>query len=432
MLLENTPLHSELQKYVARVLIYRHLRMVLLSLLSYVLVQTFGLLIAFIAAGILLYIVLSRLHSRFMSIALSVVFLGVSIFFYVPNGLPYGFEYSAFLTSYGPAGSPTLPFTNVIKFFTHFNQFEQVADIVRDPNEIPPPILRTATTTVAIDMTAKEVISQIAPGVMLNFWTFDGKVPGKFLRVRQGDTVVVTFRNDATSLHPHTVDFHAVIGPGGGAASLLAKPGETKTLRFIAQHPGLFVYHCASPDPALHMAHGQYGLILVEPAEGLPKVDKEFYVMQGEFYTTGTLGKRGLQIFDSRAMLDGKPQYVVFNGRTGALTTNMTARVGEKVRIYFGNGGVNFVSSFHVIGEIFDHVWPEAALTSAPLTDVQTTLVPAGGATVVDFTLLEPGNYTLVDHALARIDRGAWGILHVDGPADKAIFDGVAQPMMGH
>jgi nitrite reductase (NO-forming) len=216
----------------------------------------------------------------------------------------------------------------------------------------------------------------------------------------------------------------------------MAKPGETKTLTFAALHPGLFVYHCAAPDPANHMAHGQYGLILVEPKEGLPKVDKEFYVMQGELYTTGTLGKQGLQVFDTAAMLDGKPQYVVFNGRVGALTGTtsnvMEANVGEKVRLYVGNGGVNLISSFHVIGEIFDQVYQDAALTSTPLSHVQTTLVPAGGATVVDFLLRVPGNYTLVDHALARIDRGAWGVLHVKGAPDPSIFSGVPQPMPGH
>jgi nitrite reductase (NO-forming) len=408
----------------------------LISLLSYVLVQTLGLVIAFIAAAVLLYIILRRFHSRPITLLLCTIFLGISIFFYVPNGLPNGFEYAAFLTSYGPAGSPALPFSNVINFFLHVSQFEKVADIARDPNEIPPPITRTATTTVTVHITAKEVISEVAPGVYQNFWAFDGKVPGPFVRVREGDTVVVNFANDKTSLHHHTIDFHAVIGPGGGASVLMAAPGETKTLTFTALHPGLYVYHCAEPDPSLHMAHGQYGLILVEPKDGLPKVDKEFYVMQGEFYTTGTLGQKGLQIFDARGMLDGRPQYIVFNGRVGALTSTTTnamdASVGQKVRIYFGNGGVNLVSSFHVIGEIFDHVYEEASLTSPPLTDVQTTLVPAGGATVVDFTLREPGNYTLVDHALARIDRGAWGVLHVTGPKNPALFDGIVQPMVGH
>ncbi len=410
--------------------------MVLLSLLSYIFVQTLGLLIAFIAAAVLLYIILRRFNSRLVTLLLTVVFVGISIFFYIPNGLPQGLEYPSFLKTYGPAGSPALPFSNVVQFFLHFNEFEQVADIAQDPNNIPPPLTRTVPDTVQVVITAKEVISEVAPGVYQNFWAFDGKVPGPFIRVMEGDTVVVDFHNDETSLHHHTIDFHAVIGPGGGASILMAKPGETKTLTFKALHPGLYVYHCAEADPALHMAHGQYGLILVEPKGGLPKVDKEFYVMQGEFYTTGTLGKQGLQVFDSRAMLAGTPQYIVFNGRVGALTSTTTnvmqAHVGEKVRIYFGNGGVNLISSFHVIGEIFERVWQEASLTSPPLTDVQTTLVPAGGATMVEFTPLVPGNYALVDHALARTNRGAWGVLHVSGPGNPSIFNGIMQPMVGH
>jgi nitrite reductase (NO-forming) len=244
---------------------------------------------------------------------------------------------------------------------------------------------------------------------------------------------MITFKNDSTSLHPHTIDLHAVIGPGGGASVLSAKPGETKTLTFTATHAGLYVYHCANHDAALHMAHGQYGLMLVEPPEGLPKVDKEFYVMQGEFYTTGALGKKGLQIFNSDAFLDGTPQYIVFNGRVGGIgTSTMQAHVGDTVRVFVGNGGVNLISNFHVIGEILDHVYQEGSLTSPPLTDVQTTLVPAGGATVVDFKLLEPGNYMFVDHALARTDRGAWGTLHVEGENDPTVFNGVMQPMAGH
>lgn len=410
--------------------------MVLLSLLSYIFVQTLGLLIAFVAAAVLLYILLRKYHSRLITILLIVIFCGVSLFFYVPNGLPKGLEYPAFLTSYGPSPSLGLPFGSVINFFWHFNQFEKVADIARDPNDIPPPIMRTATTTDYIHITAKEVISQVAPGVYFNYWTYGGKVPGPFERVMAGDTVVVAFTNDASSLHHHTIDFHAVVGPGGGASVLVAEPGETKTLTFTPLHPGLYVYHCAEPDAANHMAHGQYGLILVEPKGGLQKVDKELYVMQGEFYTTGTLGKQGLQIYDTGAMLDGNPQYIVFNGRTGALTSTttnaMNAAVGQKVRIYFGNGGVNLISSFHIVGEIFDHVYEDASLASSPLTDVQTTLVPAGGATAVDFTAREPGDYMLVDHALARTDRGAWGVLHISGPHDPSIFSGVQQQMAGH
>jgi nitrite reductase (NO-forming) len=402
-----------------------------LSLLSYVLVQSFGLVIAYTAAAVLIFLVLRKLHSKWVAASLAAVFVGISIFVYAPIGLPRGLQYPFSLVTFGPATGPVLPFANVLQFFSNINDFEKVADIARDPNNVPPPITRTEPETVNIDITTKEVIAEVAPGVYVNYWTFDGKVPGPFLRVREGDTVVLTLRNDPTSLHHHSIDLHAVTGPGGGAVATMVEPGESKTITFKALHAGLFVYHCAEPNVANHMAHGMYGLILVEPKEGMTPVDKEFYVMQGEFYTTGPLGKKGLQIFDAESMLDGKPQYVVFNGRTKGLNGKLSGEVGETVRMYVGNGGVNLVSSFHVIGEIFDRVYPEGALRD-PHRDIQTTLVPAGGATMVEFGLNYPGNFILVDHALARLDRGAWGVLHVEGEADKSIFDGVIESGGGH
>ncbi len=284
-----------------------------------------------------------------------------------------------------------------------------------------------------MELTTKEVIADIAPGVTLNYWTFNGTVPGPFLRAREGDTIELTLKNDKTSLHTHNIDLHAVNGPGGGAVATNVEPGESKTFRFKALNPGLYVYHCAHPNVPSHMTHGLYGLILIEPKEGLPPVDKEFYVMQGEFYTSGSLGRKGLQLFDAQAMLDGKPQYVVFNGKTGALTGDtMNVKVGDTVRLYIGNGGVNLISNFHVIGEIFDKVYREGDIVSPPARSVQTTLIPAGGATVVEFKADYPGNYILVDHALARMDRGAWGILKVTGEADSSIFDGKIQAGRGH
>lgn len=399
-------------------------------------VQTIGLLIAFVFAGIFIYLAIRRHTSKPMALALLAVFLGVSVFLYVPNGLPHAFEYPFFLKTYGPSEGPVLPFKNVLDFFWHFNDFARVSDIARNPADVPPPIERVGTTTVHIELTAKEVLAEMAPGVMVNYWTFDGTVPGPMLRVREGDTVVLTLHNDKTSLHPHSIDLHAVTGPGGGAAATMVAPGESKTITFMAMQPGLFVYHCAYPNVANHMTHGMYGMILVEPKEGLLRVDHEFYVMQGEFYTAGALGRQGLQLMDTEAMMNAQPQYIVFNGRTGALTSTTTnvmqAKVGETARIYFGNGGVNLISSFHVIGEIMDRVYREGDLVSAPARSVQTTLVPAGGATVADIKLDYPGNYMLVDHALARIDRGAWGVLRVTGPADKSIFNGVVQMGGGH
>ena len=401
------------------------------TLLSYIFVQTFGLVIAYTAAGFLIYIVLRKLHSRVVALSLATIFLGVSLFIYAPIGLPHGLQYPFSLTTFGPAAGPVLPLSNVLKFFANINSFERVSDIARDPNEIPPPITRTEPTIVKIALTTKEVIAEMAPGVYMNYWTFDGHVPGPFLRVREGDTVELTLSNDLSSLHHHSIDLHAVTGPGGGAAATMVAPGESKMITFKALRAGLFVYHCAEPNVANHMAHGMYGLILVEPEGGLPEVDHEFYVMQGEFYTTGDLGKRGLQIFDARKMLDGTPQYIVWNGRVKGLVGNMTGNVGEKVRIFVGNGGVNLISNFHVIGEIFDTVYPEAALRD-PIRNVQTTIVPAGGASVVEFDLNYPGNYALVDHALARLDRGAWGVLHVEGEADPTIFRGEIESGGGH
>lgn len=399
--------------------------MEIFSYLWQYIVEVFGLAIAYAFAAVFIFLALRRFHSKWMTAALVVVFLGVSLAFYVPNGFPNAFQYPFFSNSFGPSDGPALPFKNVFAFFTHFDDFERVSNIAKDPNDVPHTIERNEDGVVEFKLVAKEVISEMADGVTVNYWTFDGTVPGPFLRVKEGDTVKLTLENDKTSLHHHSIDLHAVTGPGGGAAATVVSPGESKTITFKAMKPGVFIYHCAHPNVANHMAHGMYGLILVEPEEGLSPVDKEFYVVQGEFYSSGALGRKGLQLFDPQAMLDSKPQYVVFNGKTKALTDNMSAEVGDTVRMYVGNGGVNLISSFHVIGEIFDRVYREGDLVSEPAKSVQTTLIPAGGAAAVEFTVDYPGDYILVDHALSRLDRGAWGVLRVEGDADPAIFDGI-------
>jgi nitrite reductase (NO-forming) len=406
--------------------------MELLSYLWQYMVQVFGLAIAYAFAAVFIFLVLRNFNSWKITSALMVIFIGVSLAFYVPNGIPNAFQYPFLLTTFGPSDGPALPFSNVLQFFQHFGSFERVPDIARNPTDIPKTVIRTTDGEVQIDITAKEVIGNMAEGITFNYWTFDATVPGPFLRVREGDTIRLTLHNDPSSLHHHSIDLHAVTGPGGGAAATMVAPGENKTITFKALNPGIFIYHCAHPNVASHMAHGMYGLILVEPKGGLPPVDKEFYVAQGEFYSSGSLGRKGLQLFDSQAMLDGKPQYVVFNGRTGALVDNMEASVGDTIRIYVANGGVNLISSFHVIGEIFDRVYREGDLISPPAQSVQTTLIPAGGATMVEFKVEYPGNYVLVDHALSRLDRGAWGVLRVAGDKDPSIFDGVIQAGGGH
>lgn len=395
-----------------------------LSLFSYIFSQGLGIVLLLVAVALFLYISINKSCSRETAILCGLLAGAWFLLVVVPLGLPDFFRYPFTLKTFGPSEGPLLTAKNVFTFFFRVDEMERVKDIARDPKDIPPPIERKNPETVKIRLTAKEVIGELAPGVLYNFWTFDGTVPGPFLRVRAGDTVELTLANDPSSLHPHSIDLHAVTGPGGGATVTHVNPGEEKTFSFKALNPGLYVYHCAHPNVATHMAHGMYGLILVEPEEGLPKVDREFYVMQGEFYSKGRLGNKGIQIFDAYEMLDGKPEYVVFNGRVGGAVGAMEAAVGETVRLFVGNGGVNLISSFHVIGEIFDRVYPEAAVGGDPHRNVQTTLVPAGGASIAEFALQVPGKYILVDHALARLDRGAWGTLTVSGPEDPTVFSG--------
>ena len=301
--------------------------------------------------------------------------------------------------------------------------FKHVKDIRKVATSLPSALNRNDAKTVEIKLTATEVVSNIAPLIPFHYWTFNDTVPGPFLRVRVGDTIKLTLHNDKASTHNHSIDLHAVTGAGGGAKLTEVEPGETKSIRFKALKSGLFIYHCASGNAPTHIAMGMYGMVLVEPEEGLPPVDKEFYVMQGELYTKGMLGQRGYQDFDSQKMLKEQPEYIFFNGRPWSLVEEgeLTAKVGDRIRLFVGNGGVSKISSFHIIGEIFDTVYPEASM-SKPLKNVQTTLVPVGGATIVELELEVPGNYVLVDHALSRVDRGAWGILKVTGKKDELIY----------
>jgi nitrite reductase (NO-forming) len=296
--------------------------------------------------------------------------------------------------------------------------------VVRDPVDLPAPVGDRPAQNVRLDLEAVELTGQLAEGATYGYWTFNGTVPGPFLRVRVGDTVEVHLSNREDSLMIHSIDLHAVTGPGGGAAVTQVAPGQEKAFTFKALNPGLYVYHCATPMVAHHIANGMYGLILVEPEGGLPPVDREFYVMQGEIYTEAPYGQLGAKEFSVEKLLAEQPEYVVFNGAVGALTRiqPLAAEVGETVRIFFGVGGPNLTSSFHVIGEIFDRVYNQASLTAAPLTDVQTTLVPAGGATMVEFQLEVPGQYILVDHALSRAERGLVGFLNVEGEPDPEVF----------
>lgn len=293
------------------------------------------------------------------------------------------------------------------------------------PN-VPPPIERDHVAKVIVNLETLEFNGRLSDGVEYTFWTFGGTVPGSFIRVREGDMVEFHLNNHPSSKMPHNIDLHAVTGPGGGAASSFTAPGKSSTFSFTAGNPGLYVYHCATAPVGMHIANGMYGLILVEPEEGLPPVDKEYYVMQSEFYTKGQYGAEGLQPFSMEKALTEIPDYVVFNGAVGAMVGDnaITATVGDKVRLYVGNGGPNLVSSFHVIGEIFDAVYVEGGLKTIN-ENVQTTLVPAGGSAMVEFALETSGTFILVDHSIFRaFNKGAIGMLKVDGPEDLAVYSG--------
>ncbi|HFC6406932.1 TPA: copper-containing nitrite reductase [Neisseria meningitidis] len=289
--------------------------------------------------------------------------------------------------------------------------------------EVPPAIDRDYPAKVRVKMETVEKTMKMDDGVEYRYWTFDGDVPGRMIRVREGDTVEVEFSNNPSSTVPHNVDFHAATGQGGGAAATFTAPGRTSTFSFKALQPGLYIYHCAVAPVGMHIANGMYGLILVEPKEGLPKVDKEFYIVQGDFYTKGKKGAQGLQPFDMDKAIAEQPEYVVFNGHVGAIAGDnaLKAKAGETVRMYVGNGGPNLVSSFHVIGEIFDKVYVEGGKLINE--NVQSTIVPAGGSAIVEFKVDIPGSYTLVDHSIFRaFNKGALGQLKVEGEENPEIM----------
>ena len=289
--------------------------------------------------------------------------------------------------------------------------------------EVPPAIDRDYPAKVRVKMETVEKTMKMDDGVEYRYWTFDGDVPGRMIRVREGDTVEVEFSNNPSSTVPHNVDFHAATGQGGGAAASFTAPGRTSTFSFKALQPGLYIYHCAVAPVGMHIANGMYGLILVEPKEGLPKVDKEFYIVQGDFYTKGKKGAQGLQPFDMDKAIAEQPEYVVFNGHVGSIAGDnaLKAKAGETVRMYVGNGGPNLVSSFHVIGEIFDKVYVEGGKLINE--NVQSTIVPAGGSAIVEFKVDIPGSYTLVDHSIFRaFNKGALGQLKVEGAENPEIM----------
>ncbi len=298
--------------------------------------------------------------------------------------------------------------------------------VLTDAPNVPPPITRDHPTKVIVKLEVRELVKRMADGVGYTFWTFGGSVPGKFIRIRQNDEVEFHLMNHPGNKMPHNIDLHAVTGPGGGAAASFTAPGHESVFSFKALSPGLYVYHCATAPVGMHIGNGMYGMIFVEPIGGMPNVDKEYYVMQSEFYTKGPYGEAGLQPFNMEKALAEKPDYVVFNGSVGAMAGDNAApaKVGEKVRLFVGNAGPNLTSSFHVIGEIFDNVYIEGGV-NPPQHHLQTTTIPAGGAAIVEFGFEVPGTYILVDHAIFRaFNKGAVAMIKVSGEENKLVYSG--------
>jgi nitrite reductase (NO-forming) len=301
-----------------------------------------------------------------------------------------------------------------------FVQEDVISRLPQPP--VAPPITRTKPALVVINLETREVTAQLADGVYYRFWTFNGTVPGPMIRVRQGDTVELTLHNALGTSLSHSINLHAVNGPGGGSVDTQVAPGDSSTIRFQALHPGVYVYHCMTPMVGQHVANGMYGMIVVEPPEGLPKVDREFYIMQGDFYLKGERGTKGLREFSLDKLFQEDPEYIVYNGSVGSLTGEraLRAKVGETVRFFFGVGGPNKDSAFHVVGEGFDRLYPEGATEA--LTNVQTTLVPPGGATMAEFKLSVPGHYMVEDHHITRLEKGAMADFEVEGDPNPDVF----------
>lgn len=298
----------------------------------------------------------------------------------------------------------------------------EVAEVTGAP-KVPAPIGARAAKKLIVNLLTTEKEGIIADSIPYTFWTFNNTVPGSFIRVREGDEVTLNLKNDASSILPHNIDLHAVTGPGGGAAATTAPPGKEASFTFKAINKGLYVYHCAAPPVPMHIGNGMYGLILVEPAGGLKPVDREYYIMQGDFYTKASVVKQGLMEFDNDKAVAENPDYVLFNGKKGSLlgANMLEAKVGETVRLFVGNGGPNLTSSFHVIGEIFDNVYLEGGSTVSH--NVQTTMIPAGGSAIVEFKCEVPGEYVLVDHSLSRaFNKGCIGKLKVTGEPNEKVF----------
>lgn len=301
-----------------------------------------------------------------------------------------------------------------------------------DPTHIPLPIHRSFPITQTVELEAKEMMGEITDGVLFHYMTFNGQVPAPMIRVREGDTVDLTLKDSTHSQQAHSVDFHSCFGTGGGSAYTTVSPGESRRIRFKVMNPGAFIYHCAVHDLDYHISSGMFGLILVEPKEGLAPVDHEFYFGQNEIYVNDPQDNHTPAVFNIDNMIAERPKYVVLNGEFNAITASkygaLKAKEGETVRIFFVNGGPNLISSFHPIGNIWDKFWLQGSLTNQPFTKMQTVQVNPGSCAILEMKLPVPEVIRLADHSITRTARqGLLAEIDVKGSSVPDIFEAVKQ-----
>ena len=296
---------------------------------------------------------------------------------------------------------------------------------------VPPYITRRENKKVVASLRCREGEAVIAKGVRYKRSTFEGEVPGPMIRILEGDHLELQLINPIGNLHKYSICLNALTGPGGGSGVTVVAPGETAIVIFKALNPGPYIYYCGTMPVGERISNGMYGMIFVQP-KNYSRVDKEFYIMQGEVYTNGaekfaSYGRSVLAKFDIKNALAEKPSFVFFNGLYARHTIkkeHLVARVGDVVRMYVGNAGPNLISSFHIMGEIFDKVYIEGG--AAINKNVQTTLVPPGGAVIVELKVEFPGYYAFIDHSMFRaLYKGAIGVLRVEGKANPAVFSSV-------
>ncbi|MCL6523892.1 MAG: nitrite reductase, copper-containing [Thermoflavifilum sp.] len=300
--------------------------------------------------------------------------------------------------------------------------------VAADPSKLPPSPTYNSPQVHEVHLTVEETLAELKKGVIFRFMPFNGQVPGPMIRVRQGDTIDLHFTSSKKNKYPHNIDFHSVYGTGGGAVALTVGPGQTKHIRFKVMYPGAFIYHCAVPDLDMHISSGMFGMMVVEPPEGLPPVDREFYIGQHEVYVKPPVNDHTEALFDMESMLQEIPTYVVFNGAFNGLTAErygpMQAKQKERVRIFFVNGGPNLSSSFHPIGNVWTHAWRDGGLANSPEKYLQTINVPPGSCAVVEMDLPVPETIHLADHSITRYARqGLRADIVVSGKPVPDIFN---------